>query len=216
VIGLLRRLGRGGVLTLLLAWAPACAQKLDLTRTWEVGDRLTYNMAIRGRSAMLVEEVLTVNDREIRLAQYMGERLYDAALAANGMARVRGMCHGAQQACNWAPAEVWADFPLEPGKTWSQRLVVHSDTLVTDVVVERKVEEMETVATLAGRFEAYRVSATERFAARRRDGRRAAEGMASMTYWVAAISDKPVVVKWEYRSSTGERFERELVSAALR
>ncbi len=203
-------------LTLIAAAGLANAQQLPLTKTWEIGDRLTYNMAIRGRSALLVEEVVAVNDREIRLAQYMGERLYDGALTVDGMARVRGMCHGAREACTWSPAEVWARFPLEAGKMWSERLLVTSDELVTDVVVERKVEEPEMVSTLAGRFEAFRITATERYASRRKNGRRASEGMAFMTYWIAAISDKPVIVKWEYRTSTGERFERELVSAALR
>jgi len=207
---------RRAVIAALLVPAAAPAQKLELTKTWETGDRFTYNMAIRGRSAMLVEEVIAVNDREIRLAQYMGERLYDAALSVNGMARVRGMCHGVAQACTWAPAEHWANFPLERGKMWSERLVITSDSLVTDVVVERKVEEIETVVTLAGRFEAYRVAATERYSARRKDGRRAGDGMAFSTYWIAAISDKPVVVKWRYRNSSGDGFERELVSAVLR
>jgi len=207
---------RGAVIAALLVPTGAPAQKLELTKTWETGDRFTYNMAIQGRSAMLVEEVIAVDDREIRLAQYMGERLYDGALSVNGMARVRGMCHGVAQACTWAPAEDWANFPLEPGKMWSERLVITSDSLVTDLVVERKVEEIETVVTLAGRFEAYRVAATGRYSARRKDGRRGGDGMVFSTYWIATISDKPVVVKWGYRSSSGDGFERELVSAVLR
>ena len=208
---------RRWVLALSIAAAGAApAQQLELNRTWEIGDRLTYSMAIHGRSALLVEEVIAVNDREIRLAQYMGERLVDGALSVDDMARVRGMCHGARQACTWSPAEAWARFPLEPGKMWSERLLVTSDELVTDVFVERKVEEPEVVSTLAGRFEAFRITATERYSARRKNGRRASDGMAFVTYWIAAIDDKPVIVKWEYRTSTGERFERELVSAALR
>jgi len=207
---------RRAVIAALLMPAAAPAQRLELAKTWEIGDRFTYNMAIRGRSAMLVEEVIAVDDREIRLAQYMGERLYDAALSVNGLARLRGMCHGVAQACTWAPAELWADFPLEPGKMWSERLVITSGNLITDVVVERKVEEIETVVTLAGRFEAYRVAATGRYASRRKDGRRGGDGMVFSTYWIATISDKPVVVKWGYRTSAGDGFERELVSAALR
>jgi hypothetical protein len=211
-----KRLWLFGFLMAFLIPAVSSAQKLERTKNWEVGDKLTYSIAIRGLSTVLVEEVSEVTDNEIRMSQRVGERTYDAALSTRDMSRLRGVCQGSGQACTWSPGDVWASFPLEKGKMWSETHTVTNEGFITEVVSERTVEAVEKIDILAGRFQAYRVSATEHYTSRSKVGEGTYKGKGSMTYWVASIKGKVVLVKWEYGNTFGDRFERELTLAELK
>lgn len=211
-----KRLWFLSLLAAFLIPTAASAQKLERTKNWEVGDKVTYSIVIKGLSKVLVEEVSEVTDTEIRMTQRVGERTYDAALSTRDMSRLRGVCQGSGQACTWSPGDVWASFPLEKGKTWSETHTVTNEGFVTEAVSERKVEAVETIDTLAGRFQAYRVSATEHYKGKSKAGGNPFEGRGTMTYWVASIKGKVILVKWEYGNTFGERFERELTSAELK
>lgn len=204
------------LLAALLIPAVSSAQKLERTRNWEVGDKLTYNLVMKGRPMRMVEQVLEVTDAEIRMTLLAGDRTYDAALSARDMSRVRGLCQGSGQACTWLPGDVWAAFPLETGKSWSFTMTVTNEGYVTEVASERKVEAVETVDTPAGQFKAYRVSGAESLTSMSKEGKGPYRGMATMTYWLASIKGKLVLVNWEYSNSFGENFTRELQAAELK
>jgi hypothetical protein len=211
-----KQLWVSALLAAFLIPAVSAAQKVERTKNWEVGDKLTYDLVVKGRSMRLVEEVVEVTDGEIRMSQRIDDRTYEVAHSTRDLSRLKGACFPSGQACEWLPGDRWADFPLEKGKTWSFTMTVRSEAFITEIASERKVEGVEQIETPAGRFEAYRVAAAERLTSRSKAGAGPYLGMASFTYWLTSIKGKLVFVKNEYVNSFGETFSRELVSAELK
>jgi len=211
-----RRLWFFSLLAAFLIPCAASAQKLERTKNWDVGDKLTYTYVLKGQSLRAVEEVVDVTDTEVRSTQRIGDRTYDAAYSTADMSRLRGICIANSESCQFAPGETWVKFPLEKGKTWSNTMTVTGQTFISETAQERKVEGVEKVKTPAGEFQAYRVSSTGRIKSRGRSGEGPWEGTESSTYWWAVIKGKLVLVKQEYQNSFGSRSSRELLSAELK
>jgi hypothetical protein len=211
-----KQLWVSALLAAFLIPAVSSAQKLERTKNWEVGDKLTYDLVVKGRPIRLVEEVVEVTDGEIRMSQQIDDRIYAVAHSTRDLSRLKGACFPSGQVCEWSPGDRWADFPLEKGKTWSFTMTVRSAAFITEIASERKVEGVEQIETPAGQFEAYRVAAAERLTSRSTTGAGPYLGMASFTYWLTSIKGKLVFVKNEYVNSFGETFSRELVSAELK
>lgn len=205
------------LLAAILMPAVSSAQKLERTKNWEVGDKLTYNLVMGGRSMPLVEEVVEVTDAEIRMSQRAGYRTYEVAHSTRDLSRLKGVCFTNGQACQWSPGDVWADFPLEKGKRWSFTVTITGEAFISEQASERTVEAVEKIKTPAGEFEAYRVSAREqiKYRAKTETGTWYT-GTAIFTYWLTSIKGKLVFLKNEYQNSFGATFTRELVSAELK
>jgi hypothetical protein len=194
----------------------SAAQTMERTKNWDVGDKMTYNLVMNGQPMRLVEEVMEIASTEIRVIQQVDGRTYQAAHSTGDLSRVRGMCFTNGEACEWMPGDVWADFPLQRGKSWSFKVTVTGETFISEQTSERKVVGFETVKTAAGEFQAFKVFAVEKIRFRPNTGAATwNEGTANFTYWLTTINGKLVFLKNEYKNSFGRTFTRELVSAEL-
>ncbi|MBX9961948.1 MAG: hypothetical protein K2Y35_02750 [Burkholderiales bacterium] len=207
----------------LLAVMVACtfplissAQKLERTKNWEVGDKLTFNWVLSGKAQRMLEETVDVTETETKITYKVGDRSYDAMLSNKDMSYPKGICLSNGQACEFSPAYVWVTFPLEKGRKWSGTMKVTGETFISEVAYERTVEGIEKIKTAAGQFEAYRVSGSGRIKATDKNGTSPSTGKESNTDWFATINGKLVPVKTEYKNSYGERFTRELVAAEVK
>jgi hypothetical protein len=68
------------------------AQKLERTKNWEVGDKLTWNYVLNNKAQRMVEEVVEVTDADTRITYKVGDTTYDAALSNKDMTYPKGMC----------------------------------------------------------------------------------------------------------------------------
>lgn len=84
-----------------------------------------------------------------------------------------------------------------------------------ELSAERKVEKVEKVKVPAGEFEAYRVSHGARIKGTDAKGN-PFSGKEDSREWLALVNGKLALIKVEYRNSFGEKFTRELVSAAFK
>jgi hypothetical protein len=198
------------LLTAFLIPSVSSAQKLERTKNWEVGDKVTWNYVLKWTSMRFVEEVVAVIGAEIRSTLRVGDRTFEQRVSTRDLSYLKGICWANGQVCEFSPGEVWFDFPLEKGKTWSGTTTVTGETFIVDLTYQSRVEALEKINTPAGEFEAYTVSGTERI----RTG--SGSGMANLRYWLAAINGKLVCVKNEYKNPFGEFFTRELLSAELK
>jgi hypothetical protein len=191
------------------------AQKMERTKNWEAGDKMTYNLVMNGQPMRLVEEVVEIASTQIRVMQQLDGRTYQAAHSTGDLSRVKGVCFTNGEACEWTPGDVWAEFPLQRGKSWSFKVTVTGETFVSEQTSERKVVGFETVKTPAGEFQAFKIFAVERIRFRPNAQTTWNEGTANFTYWLTTINGKLVFLKNEYENSFGRTFTRELVSAQL-
>jgi hypothetical protein len=207
----------------LIAGVVACvlpgmssAQKLERTKNWEVGDKLTWNYVLNNKAPRMVEEVVQVTDADTRITYKVGDRTYDAALSNKDMTYPKGMCMSNGQACEFAPAYTFITFPLEKGKKWAGTMTVTGETFISELAYERSVDGLEKVKTAAGQFEAYKISGSARIKATDKNGKSPSTGKESNTDWFAVINGKLVPVKSEYKNSYGEKFTRELVAPEMK
>ena len=192
------------------------AQTLERTRDWEVGDRMTYVYVRNGRSMLFVEEVVKVDDTGTHTLQRTDDRTYEALRGTRTMSWSRGICFSNGQMCEFSPALLSVDFPLESGKTWSGRTTVKGDAFVSDRTYQARAEGVEKMTVPAGEFDAYKVSFTTQFEGRDKKDGVPWSGTESYADWWVVIRGKAVVLKTEYRNSFGEVFTRELVSAEIK
>lgn len=203
-------------LIVLTAPAVSFAQKLDRTKNWEVGDKLTFNWVLGGKAQRMVEEVMEVTDAEMHLGDKVGERTYDVKVLNPDFTYAKGICLSNGQACEFSPPYVFVAFPLEKGKKWSGTTTVTGETFISEVTYERSVDKVEKIKTAAGEFEAYRVSGSGRIKATDKAGKNPSNGKENNTDWFAVINGKLVPVKIEYKNSYGEKFTRELVASEMK
>jgi len=212
-----KRLWFFSLLAAFLIPTPASAQKMERTKNWEVGDKLTYTYTFADWSAHVVEQVVEVTEAEVRTTQNIGDvQRHEGAYSTADMSRMKGVCLANGEQCEFSPGEAWVRFPLEKGKSWSSSMAVTGDTFYSETSQERKVLAVEKVTTAAGEFQAYKVSSTGRIKVRRKSGEGPWEGTESATYWWTAIKGKLVLLKQEYQNSFGARSSRELLSAELK
>lgn len=204
------------LLAALLVPAVTSAQKLERTKNWEVGDKVTWNYVLQGKSMRLVDEVVEVTNDEVRSTLHIGDRTLEQALSLRDFSVRKGICTSNGQACTFSPAWVWLDFPLEEGKTWSATSIVSGETFISETAYQYKVEGIEKITTPAGQFDAYRISGSERIKSRSKAGAGPWYGTATFTDWVASINGKVRAVKSEYHNTFGELATRELLAAELR
>lgn len=194
----------------------AGAQDLAATKSWEVGDRVTWNYASGGKEMRFVEEVTAANGAELRSMLRLGERAFEVAGQAGNASCGNEVCLPNGERCSFSPAWVWVDFPLAKGKTWSGKTTVTGESFVSESEYETRVEGLESITTPAGRFDAYKLSGSERLTSRMKGMDGAWQGSSKYAYWVASIRDKLVCVRNEYQNSFGASMTRELVSAELK
>jgi len=211
-----KRLWFFALLAAFLIPTAASAQKLERTKNWEVGDKLTYNYVRNGQAMTLVEEVVAVTDDEIRMTQQVDGRTYEVVHSTRDLARKKGICLPNGQACDWSPGDLWADFPLERGKRWSYTVTITGEMFISKTAIDRTVKNLETIKTPAGQFDAYRISSTDRIESKGKTGGDPSLGTASYDYFVTSIKGKLVFLKNDYTNSFGQSFSRELVSAEFK
>ena len=148
-----------GLLAAFLIPTVSSAQKLERTKNWEVGDKVTWNYVLQGKSMRLVDEVVEVTDDEVRSILQVGDhKTLEQTLSSRDLSARKGICEPNGQACTFSPAWVWVDFPLGKGKTWSATSTVTGETFISEVAYQYRVEGVEEITTPAGHFDAYRVS----------------------------------------------------------
>ena len=211
-----RQLWFFALLAALLVPAVSSAQKLERTKNWEVGDKVTWNYVLQGKSMRLVDEVVEVTDDEVRSTLQVGDRTLEQTVSLRDFSLRKGICSPNGQACTFSPAWVWLDFPLEEGKAWSAASTVTGESFISEVAYQYKVEGVEKITTPAGQFDAYRISGSEHIKSRSKGGAGPWHGTSSFTDWVASINGKVRAVKSEYHNSFGEVYTRELLAAELR
>lgn len=204
------------LLTSFLIPVVAPAQTLERTRTWDVGDKLTYTYVLKGQTLDAVEEVVEVTGSVVRTRLTIGAETYDAAYSTVDQSRMSGICVANSEACVFAPGEPWVDFPLEVGKAWSNAMTVTGETFVSGSRQSRKVEALEVIRTPAGEFQAYRVSFAGRITARGKGGQGPWRGTEKATYWLSTVKGKLVSVRLVYENSFGARSSRELVAVDMK
>ncbi len=192
------------------------AQNVPEPMNWETGDKLTFNWTRNGKSIAMVEEVVGTSDSAIGIRYTAGDRSYDAALVPGTFLYPKGICLANGQACDFAPAFKWIEFPLERGRKWSGVSTVTGETFIAEVTYEHSVEKLEKVKVPAGEFEAFRIAQSGKIKARDRQGANPSTGKESGTVWIALVNGKPVPVRTEYRNSYGEKFTRELVTYQMK
>jgi hypothetical protein len=128
----------------------------------------------------------------------------------------KGICFPNGQGCEYSPAFLRVDLPLETGKTWSGKMTITGEAFVGAVDYQKKVDGAETITTPAGQFDTYKVSASGRLNGKLKAGGTPFSGSESYAGWWASIGGKAVVVKAEYKNTFGETVTRELVSAELK
>lgn len=200
----------------LLLPCVSSAQNMEQGRNWEVGDKLTFNWTANGKSMPLVEEVVSTTESLIGVRYTAGDRSYEAGLVPGTFLYPKGICLANGQACAFAPAFKWIEFPLEKGRKWSGASTVTGETFVAEIAYERTVEKLEKVKVAAGQFDAFRIAESGKIKARDLQGANPSTGKESGTTWIAFVNGKPLPVKSEYRNSYGEKFTRELVSYQLK
>ena len=130
---------------------------------------------------------------------------------------LESICLADGVACQFSPAVVQVEFPLEIGKTWSFRSTVTSETFYCGFVAEVEVDEVEEITTPAGQFDTFRVFGKDRIYCRDTPPvGPTTPGWSSYWVWYASIKGKLVVVKEEYRNTFGSWMRRELLSAELK
>jgi hypothetical protein len=194
------------------------AQKLERTKKLEVGDKVTWNFVIQGRSMRVVDEVVQVTDTEVRSIVRVGEKSLEQTRSPADLSWRKGFCESDGKACTRTPPWAWVAFPLEKGRAWSGTSTVTGETFIAEIDYEYKVDGVEKVTTPAGQFDTFRVSGSERIASRsKKEGEWGPlNGISTITNWIAPIKGKVTIIKSDYRNTFGEAFTRELVAAEFK
>ncbi len=197
-----------------LASPIAGAQKVEQARSFEVGDKSTYNWVLGNKAQAFEEEWTQVTDAGAVGVQRAGGKEFPVAVPKPGQA-AQAMCLSNGQPCSFSPAVVFVEFPLEKGRKWKQSFTVKGDTFTSQVESEFEVDKVEKVKTAAGEFEAFRIAHNGRIQGTDPKGS-AFKGKEDGRYWAALVNGKLAIVKIEYRNSFGEKFTREATAISYK
>lgn len=200
--------------SLLLA-GTAHGQKIEALNNWDVGDTATYKWTIGAKVLDVEEVVIEGSATEARMTQRTGDRTYDLRVALPSMAQLAGPCLANGQQCSFEPAIDGLPLPLEKGKKWNVNFTVKGETFTVDVVQERVVEKIEKVRTPAGEFDAWKIAFSSKL--KGKDAKGASfSGKEDGATWFTFPGGKPVLAKFTYRNSFGEKATRDLVKLAYK
>jgi hypothetical protein len=192
------------------------AQKLEQpARTFEAGDKVTYNWVLNNKSQVLEEEWAAVTNDEVQGVQRVGGKELKVALARPSLVVHEAMCISNGQPCVYSPGIESVRFPLEKGAKWAFDYSVKGETFTAQANQDRRVEALEKVKVPAGEFDAYKVSYEGRFRGTNTKGS-PFSGRFEGTDWFAQIGGKIVAVKRAYKSTLGDKATLELVSTSFK
>lgn len=197
--------------TILCAAFPVFAQTMEPTKLWEVGDKATYTWTLFSKSEQIEEEVIGVSDAEIKMVERMGEKSFDRIYDTKQKGFTKYPCLNSMVQCKFTPANIWADWPLEKGKKWSNPNLVEGPWGSADLTKEHLVEAYEKIKVPAGEFEAYKISFTGKIKGKDNKGRPFSASEKG-TYWYGLINGKPNMIKFVYQNTFPEKVVRELTS----
>lgn len=197
----------------LLIPGAAWAQKIEAFTPWEVGDSAAYKWSIGPKVIDVEETVVESTAAETKMTQRTADRSYELRIALPSMIQLTGPCLSNGQQCSFGSGVEGLQLPLEKGRKWNTAFMVTGETFTADVVQERIVEKVEKIKTPAGEFETWRIGFSASIKGKDAKGASFA-GKESGTGWFAFPGGKPVLVKFAYRNSFGEKASRELVKLA--
>lgn len=195
----------------LCAPLPASAQTMEPTKLWEIGDKATYTWTLFAKSEKVEEEVTGVTDTEVIMVERMGTKTFDRIYDIQQKGYTKYPCLNSMVQCTFAPANRWADWPLEKGKKWSNPTHVVGPGGQADLNKEHVVEGFEKIKSPAGEFDACKITFTGKINGKDNSGKPFSASEKG-TYWYALINGKPNMVKWVYQNTFPEKVVRELIS----
>lgn len=197
----------------LMLSGTASAQKIEALTAWDVGDTASYKWTLGPKVIDVEEAVVESTAGEVKMTQKTPDRSYELKVAVPSMAQLTGPCLSNGQQCSFGAGIDGLQLPLEKGRKWNTAFAVTGESFTADVAQERIVEKVEKIRTPAGEFETWRIAFSASI--KGKDAKGAGfTGKESGTGWFAFPGGKPVLVKFAYRNSFGEKASRELVKLA--
>lgn len=201
-------------LALMLSGA-ASAQKIEAFNAWEVGDTAAYKWSLGPKVIDVEETVVERTEGQVKMTQKTSDRSYELTVAVPSMAQLSGPCLSNGQQCSFGAGIDGLQLPLEKGRKWNTAFAVTGESFTADVAQERIVEKVEKIKTPAGEFETWRIAFSATI--KGKDAKGAGfTGKESGTAWFAFPNGKPLLVRFAYRNSFGEKASRELVKVAYK
>ncbi len=208
---------RSAYLIFLLLVSPGivAAQKVELAKPREPGDKAIFKFVFNNKTTTLEENWIALTDDEMVGVQKIDGKEYEIILGRSPPYQLRKMmCLAAGVACVFSPGFNFVEFPIEKGKTWTQAFTITAATFVADIQQVRVVEGFEKLRVPAGEFETYKIAAVGRIKGKNSKGDLFV-GKEESTEWMAIVSGKLVMVKVVWKNSFGEKFSLELISSSF-
>lgn len=109
----------------------------------------------------------------------------------------------------WAPRRPQYDFPLQPGRTWTESAQKDSDAYLSQVTFTFKVIRQERVIVPAGIFDTLRVEGTSRYRSTRKKDGATGEGAGTHRYWFSPAVGRFVAYEYEETNWKGVVYKKE-------
>jgi hypothetical protein len=109
----------------------------------------------------------------------------------------------------WVPRRPQYDFPLQPGKTWTESAQKDSDVGLSEVTFTFKVIRQERVIVPAGIFDTLRVEGTSKYRSTRKKDGTSGEGVGTHRYWFSPAVGRFVAYEYEETNWKGVVYKKE-------
>jgi len=109
----------------------------------------------------------------------------------------------------WTPRRPQYDFPLQPGKTWTESAQKDSDASLSQVTFTFKVIRQERVIVPAGIFDTLRVEGTSKYRSTRKKDGTSGEGVGTHRYWFSPAVGRFVAYEYEETNWKGVVYKKE-------
>lgn len=109
----------------------------------------------------------------------------------------------------WVPRRPQYDFPLQPGKTWTESAQKDSDVSLSEVTFTFKVIRQERVIVPAGIFDTLRVEGTSKYRSTRKKDGTSGEGVGTHRYWFSPAVGRFVAYEYEETNWKGVVYRKE-------
>jgi Caspase domain len=109
----------------------------------------------------------------------------------------------------WTPKRPQYDFPLQPGKTWTESAQKDSDVSSSQLTLSFKVIRQERVIVPAGIFDTLRVEGTSKYRSTRKKDGTTGEGTGTHRYWFSPAAGRFVAYEYEETNWKGVVYKKE-------
>ena len=103
----------------------------------------------------------------------------------------------------WTPRRPQHDFPMQAGKTWSEKGVRNAEDRTTEIDYTFKVVRQEQVIVPAGVFDTLRVEGSTKYKSRKKKDNSISEGTGVHRYWFSPATANFVAYEFEEANSKG-------------